>query len=208
MARRIAARRQKPQAFLSASAIGFYGDRQDQIVTEEDGMGNGFLAHLCAEWEAAARPVEQVGIRLVQMRIGIALTPKGGALKTLLGPARFGLIGPLGNGDQYMSWLSINDLIWAIHHIIVTDTLHGPVNICGPEPLTNGDFCKILAAKIGRVSLPAIPAWLLRLRFGEMANEVPLASSLVQPRKLLASGFRFRYPCLDTALDYLLGTMK
>lgn len=208
LARRIAARRQKPQAFLSASAIGFYGDRQDQIVTEADPMGNDFISHVCAEWEAATRPVAQVGIRLVQMRIGIALTPKGGALKTILGPARLGLIGPLGSGSQYMSWLSINDLIWAIHHVAMTETLHGPVNICGPEPLTNSDFCRILAAKIGRVCLPAIPAWLLRLRFGEMANEIPLASTRVQPRKLLASGFCFRSPCLDTALDYLLGTME
>lgn len=207
LAEKIAARGQKPQAFLSASAIGFYGHRRDEMLTEESGVGPDFISQVCAAWEAAAQPAATAGIRLALLRIGVALTPKGGALQTMLGPARFGIIGSLGSGDQYVSWLSINDLVWAIHHIALASDLHGPVNICAPSPLTNRDFVTILAAKRGRIPLPAIPAGLLRLRFGAMADEVPLASTRVRPEKLLASGFRFRYPSLDAALDYLLGTI-
>ncbi len=207
LAEKIAARSQKPQAFLSASAIGFYGHRPDEILTEESCMGGDFISQVCAAWENAASPAATAGIRLALLRIGVALTPKGGALQTMLGPAKFGIIGPLGSGRQYMSWLSINDLVWAIHHIVCTEELRGPINICAPEPVTNRAFVKILATKIGRPTLPAIPAALLRLRFGEMADEIPLASSRVMPEKLLASGFRFRYPSLDHALNYLLGTI-
>lgn len=207
LAEKIAARSQKPQAFLSASAIGFYGHRQDKTLTEESSAGTAFISQVCAAWEEAAKPVATAGIRLALLRIGVALTPKGGALQAMLGPAKFGIIGALGSGRQYMSWLSINDLIWAINHIVLTKELHGPINICTPEPLTNSDFVKTLASKIGRPTLPALPASLLRLRFGEMADEVPLASTRVLPEKLLASGFRFRYPSLGNALDYLLGTI-
>ncbi len=207
LAEKMAARSKKPRAFLSASAIGYYGNRHDEVLGEESSAGTDFISRVCADWEAAARPAAQAGIRLALMRIGVALTPKGGALQTMLGPAKFGIIGPFGNGCQYMSWLSINDLIWAIYHIALTEELDGPVNICSPEPLTNLDFVKTLAAQIGRPTLPAIPAALLRLRFGTMADEVPLASTRVFPGKLLANGFRFRYPSLAQALPYLLGTI-
>lgn len=207
LAEKIAARSQKPQAFLSASAIGYYGHRHDEVLTEESCAGTDFISQVCADWEEAAQPAAKAGIRLALLRIGVALTPKGGALQTMLGPAKFGVIGPLGPGSQYMSWLSISDLIWAIHHIAFTDSLHGPINICAPQPLSNRDFVTTLAAKLGRPTLPAIPAALLRLRFGAMADEIPLASTRVMPEKLLASGFRFRYPSLGNALDYLLGTI-
>ena len=207
LAEKIVGRSQRPQAFLSASAIGFYGHRQDEFLTEESSGGDDFISKVCAAWEDAASPAKDAGVRLALLRIGVALTPKGGALQTMLGPAKFGIIGALGSGSQYMSWLSINDLIWAIHHIVFTEELKGPINICAPEPLSNRDFVKILAAQIGRPTLPAIPAALLRLRFGDMANEIPLASTRVMPEKLLASGFRFRYPSLDNALNYLLGTI-
>ncbi|MEN8256783.1 MAG: TIGR01777 family oxidoreductase [Thermodesulfobacteriota bacterium] len=207
LAEKMAQRLQKPRAFLSASAIGFYGNRHHDLLTEKSPMGTDFISEVCADWEAAALPAQEAGIRLALLRIGVALTPKGGALQAMLGPAKFGIIGALGSGRQYMSWLSINDLIWAIHHIAMQEELGGPINICAPEPLPNRNFIKILAAKIGRPLIPAIPASLLRLRFGEMADEIPLASTRVMPEKLLASGFRFRYPSLGTALDYLLGTI-
>lgn len=207
LAEKISERSQKPQSFLSASAIGFYGHRKDELLVESTSAGTDFISRVCAEWEAAARPVERAGIRLALLRIGVALTPRGGALKTMLDPARFGIIGPMGSGNQIISWLSINDLVWAIHHIIYREELQGPINICSPLPVTNRNLVKVLAAKIGRLTLPPIPAPVLRLRFGEMADEIPLASTRVLPEKLLASGFRFRYPSLGEALDYLLGTI-
>lgn len=207
LAEKIAARSQKPRAFLSASAIGYYGHRQNEILSEKEPVGTDFISQVCEQWERAAQPAAEAGIRLALLRIGVALTPKGGALQSMLGPAKFGILGPLGSGRQYMSWISINDLVWAIYHIAIKDDLCGPINICAPEPLANHDFVKTLARKIGRPTLPAIPASLLRMRFGEMADEVPLASTRVVSEKLLASGFRFRYPSLNTALNYLLGTI-
>ncbi len=208
LAEKTAARRQKPQAFLSASAIGFYGHRQDEILSEKSPGGMNFISRVCAEWEGATQTVRRAGVRVALLRIGVALTPKGGALQTMLGPARLGIIGPLGTGSQYMSWIAINDLVWAIHHIVFNAALEGPINICAPTPLTNREFVNILAAKMGRRTLPAIPAGLVRLCFGAMADEIPLASTRVRPEKLLASGFGFRYRSLDQALDYLLSALR
>jgi uncharacterized protein (TIGR01777 family) len=194
-----------PKVLVCASAIGYYGDRGEEVLTEESAAGSGFLAEVCRAWEGAAEPARQKGIRVVHLRFGVVLSPAGGALAKMLPPFRLGLGGPLGHGRQYMSWIAIDDAVGAIQHALNVAALQGPTNAVAPSPVTNQQFTKTLGKVLGRPTLFPMPAFAARLMFGEMADELLLASARVQPTKLLSTGYAFRYPDLEAALRHLLG---
>jgi len=194
-----------PQALVCASAIGYYGDRGETILREESAPGTDFLAEVCQAWEAAAAPAAQRGIRVVYLRFGVVLSAAGGALAKMLTPFRLGVGGVIGSGQQYMSWVALDDVLGAIHHALMTETLHGPVNVVAPQPVTNQEFTKTLGKILGRPTVVPLPAFVARLAFGEMADALLLASTRVVPERLLASGYAFRYPELEGALRHLLG---
>ncbi len=193
-----------PKTMICASAIGFYGNRGDEELTEESGPGTGFLADLCQKWEEATLAIDNRGTRVVHCRFGAVLGTKGGALKKLLTPYRLGLGGKLGSGNQFFSWIAIDDLVGAAYHCLMNDTLSGPVNFVAPQAVRQREFAKLLAKKLGRPAFCRVPAPLLKLILGEMAEEMLLSSQRVVPKKLLALGYRFRYPDLKAALDHLL----
>lgn len=195
---------QPPKIFLCASAIGIYGNRGDETLSEESAPGSGFLAETGVAWEKACEPAIQKGLRVVNLRTGIVLSPKGGALKLMLTPFRLGLGGVLGDGKQSMSWISLSDEVAAIHHTLVTDSLRGPVNLVSPNPVTNREFTKTLGAVLHRPAIIPVPAFAVQLLFGEMGQELLLASTRVEPRRLKSTGYRFLDPDLDTALRSLL----
>ena len=201
----LAGLKQPPRVLVCASAIGYYGDRGDELLTEESALGTGFLAGVCREWEAAAASAVQKGIRVVHLRFGMVLSGVGGALAKLLPPFKMGLGGVLGTGRQYVSWIALDDLFGVIAHALTTEALQGPVNAVAPNPVTNQEFTRTLGRILGRFTLLPIPAVAARLTFGEIADEVLLASQRVQPTRLLATGYRFRYPELEGALRHLLG---
>jgi uncharacterized protein (TIGR01777 family) len=194
----------RPGALVSASAVGFYGDRGDEILTEDSPPAKDFLARLCQEWEAATQPASRAGIRVVHLRLGMILSPAGGALKKMLLPFKLGVGGRIGSGKQYVSWIGIDDAIGAIHHAACTESLQGPVNAVSPTPVANSEFARILARVLSRPAIFPTPAFAMRLAFGEMADALLLASARVVPTRLQASGYRFRYPQLEAALRYLL----
>jgi uncharacterized protein (TIGR01777 family) len=204
LAEAVAALDRKP-AFISASAIGIYGDRGDEEVDESSAAGSGFLADVCKEWEAATKPASTAGVRVINARIGIVLTPKGGALGAQLPAFRFGAGAVLGGGQQWVSWITISDLVRAFHHALVTEELSGPVNLIAPHPVTNREFGRTLAKVLRRPFLMTLPGVALRLMFGEMADAAMLASTRVRPRQLLDTGFAFDHPQLGPALRALLG---
>jgi len=193
-----------PKIFLSASAIGYYGHCGNAHITESNPPGEDFLATLCRDWEAASQPAAEAGIRLARMRIGIVLSPQGGALAQMLPLFRLGLGGPLGAGRQYMSWIHIQDILGAILHILETGALSGPVNLVGPNPATNRELSRALGRALGRPAILPAPATALRLAFGEMADAALLSSARVIPEKLLETGYEFKFPDLDAALRDLL----
>lgn len=193
-----------PKALVCASAVGFYGDRRDEILNEESSNGSGFLSEVCQEWENAAKIAKQAGIRVVNLRFGMVLSANGGALAKMLFPFKVGMGGRLGSGNQYMSWIAIDDVVEAIHHALTTDTLHGPVNVTSPNPVTNNTFTKTMGTVLGRPTLFPMPAFAACLVFGQMAEELLLSSVRVEPRKLIDSGYQFKYPELKNALCHLL----
>lgn len=193
-----------PQIFISASACGYYGDRGEEVLTEESQIGRGFLPHVCCEWEKAAMEMKERGIRLVHTRFGVVIGPNGGMLQKILFPYKLGLGGKLGSGEQWMSWIALEDLVRSMDHILSSDIIEGPVNLVSPNPVRQKDFSKTLAHLIHRPSFFSIPAWALRLVLGQMANEMLLASARVSPMKLLASNFSFHYPDLQGALHKAL----
>jgi len=195
----------KPKTFLCASAIGYYGDRGDEILSEDAPAGSGFLADVCKNWEAEALRLEREGVRVVRLRIGIVLSPKGGALQKMLGFFKAGLGSPLGSGTQWMSWISLDDLVSSIFHCLKNENIHGAVNACSPEPVTNLEFSKTLSGVLHRPSAPRVPAFALRLLLGELADSLLLASTRVNPAVLVNSGFHFSRRNLEGALKYLLG---
>lgn len=197
-----------PRVLVSASAIGFYGDQGDRELTEESPSGSGFLPEVCQEWEAATEAAKKAGIRVVQLRFGVILSPGGGALAKMLTPFRLGLGGRIGNGRQWMSWIALDDVVGCVHHALATESLRGPVNAVAPRPVTNREFTKTLGKVLWRPTLFPMPGFMARLAFGEMANELLLASTRVLPRALLDSGFRFLYGDLESALRHLLGKDK
>lgn len=195
----------KPRVFICASAIGFYGNRGDEILGEKSPMGRGFLPEVCGEWEDATRTAVTAGIRTVNIRIGLVLSPQGGALGSMLTPFKLGLGGRVGSGQQWWSWIHIDDIIGAIHHAIRTESLTGPVNLVGPNAVRNVEFTKVLASVLKRPAIFPVPAFALRLAFGEQAaDEMLLASLRVQPGKLGSSGYAFRFPALRPALENLV----
>ncbi len=197
-----------PRVLVAASAIGVYGDRGEEILTEASSTLDAprdFLSEVGREWEAATEPARAAGIRVVLLRFGIVLSPAGGALGRMLLPFRLGLGGPLGSGRQYMSWVAIDDLLGAIHHAMMTETLAGPVNATAPQPVTGRVFATTLGRVLERPALLPVPALALRLAFGEMADVALLSSTRVLPVRLQESGYHFRYPELEGALRYLLG---
>ncbi len=193
-----------PQVLVCASAVGYYGNRGDETLTEESGAGTGFLAETGQEWEAACRPAADAGIRVVNLRLGIILEPSGGALQRMLPPFRMGLGGPLGNGRQWMSWISRDDVVGVILHALANPALKGPINTVSPNPVANLEFTRALGKALHRPAIFPVPPFALRLLFGEMADEALLASARAVPKKLTESGYAFRDPELLPALTRML----
>jgi len=204
LARALAQAKVKPKVFVSASAIGYYGDRSDEVLNEDSASGTGFAANLARDWEQATKPAADAGIRTVRIRIGIVLARHAGALAQMLPPFRAGIGGRVGRGKQWMSWIDLADLIGAVQHILQTDALSGPVNLVGPDPVTNIQFTKTLASVLHRPALFPVPAFVMRLAFGEMADELLLASDRVEPKRLRDSGYAFRFPTLRSSLEHIL----
>jgi len=194
-----------PRCLVSASAVGFYGDRGQEILREDSPAGTGFLPEVCTGWERAAQPVTAGGIRLVTLRIGIVLSSRGGALARMLLPFRLGLGGRIGSGRQYMSWIDLDDLIRIFRHSMATDSLSGPVNAVAPNPVTNREFTRALARILSRPAIFVMPAFAARIALGEMAEELLLASARVLPAALLGSEFSFQFPQIEAALAHALG---
>jgi uncharacterized protein (TIGR01777 family) len=193
-----------PQTFLCASAIGYYGDRGDEVLTEESASGQGFLAEVCRRWEAATGPAAEGGIRVVNMRFGVVLSRRGGALGQMLTPFKLGAGGVLGSGNQYISWIALGDLVDAILFLLDAGSVSGPVNLVAPHPVTNRQFTKALGTAIGRPTIVPMPAFAARLAFGEMADEMLLASTRVAPARLTDAGFKPRWETIDRALAHVL----
>lgn len=194
-----------PQVLVTASAIGFYGPQREETLDESSAPGKGFLAELCRAWEGATEIAADSGIRVVSLRIGFVLSAAGGGLAKMLTPFKLGLGGRVGSGTQVLSWIAIDDLVEAIHHVLTHDDLRGPVNATSPNPVTNAEFTGALGSVLGRPTIFPLPEFAARLAFGEMADEILLASQNVVPAKLLASGFKFNYPELVLALRRVLG---
>jgi uncharacterized protein (TIGR01777 family) len=205
LAQALANAKVKPQVFISSSAIGYYGDRADEILKEESSAGSGFLPDVCREWEAATEAAATAGLRTVQIRTGIVLSTTGGALAKMLPPFKLGLGGILGNGRQWMSWIDIQDMVDGIQHILKSDQLRGPVNMVAPAPVTNLEFTKTLGSVLSRPTIFPVPAFMVKLAFGEMGETVLLGSQRVEPRKLVASGYSFRFRELGESLRAMLG---
>lgn len=205
IARTIAALPVRPKVLLSASAVGFYGNCLDCCMREEDRAGSDFISDVCTRWEHAARPAEEAGIRTVFLRIGVVLTPRGGALQRLLTTAPLGFARRFGSGEQYISWIGINDMVGALLHALTCETLAGPVNIAAPQPTTNSELMQTLARVLRRPLLPPIPADLLKTLYGQMASEVLLGGCRVATDKLQQSGYTFRHAELAATLRHLLG---
>jgi len=192
-----------PRVLICASAIGYYGDRGDETLTEESVPGEGFLPDICVEWEQASEPARQAGIRVVNMRIGVVLARDGGALAKMVLPFRFGLGGRHGTGRQYMSWIALDDVVAAIAYLLSAEDTHGAVNVVSPNPVTNSQFTIALGRALGRPTVLHVPAFVLRAAFGQMGEELMLSSTRVEPARLKASPFEFRYAELDEALRSL-----
>lgn len=204
LAESLAKAKDRPRVLITASAIGYYGDRSDEVLREDGNSGAGFLAEVCREWEAASQAAAAAGIRTVRIRIGVVLSPVGGALQKMLPAFRIGVGGRIGSGLQWMSWIHVQDLVGAVHHILKSDLLQGPVNLVAPQPVTNAEFTKTLAAALSRPAVFPVPALVVKLAFGQMGEEVLLASQRVEPAKLIASGYPFQYSELRKALDGVL----
>lgn len=205
VAKALAQTQAKPEVFICASAIGFYGNRGDEILEESSSGGHGFLPEVCGEWEEASRIASDAGIRTVNIRIGLVLSRTGGALEKMLLPFKLGVGGPLGSGRQWWSWIHIDDIVGAIRHAIGSESVSGPVNLVSPNPAPNAEFTSTLATLLRRPAFLTVPEFALRLAFGKMAaNELLLASERVKPARLEASGYSFRFPALRQALENLV----
>jgi uncharacterized protein (TIGR01777 family) len=195
---------QSIRILISGSATGYYGDRGDEILREDSSSGQAFTSELCRQWEGATEGAAATDIRTVQIRLGVVLSAAGGALKKMLLPFRMGMGGNVSNGRQWFSWVDAQDVVGAIQHILKTESLRGPVNLVSPNPVTNAEFTKTLASVLSRPAVFPMPAFAARLAFGQMADELLLASQRVEPAKLKASGYVFQKPDLRKALEYML----
>lgn len=203
LARTLAGLDRPPRTLLSASAIGYYGDAGDRLLDETADAGTGFLAEVGQAWENATRPAAEAGIRVAVMRTGVVLSPTGGALAKMLPVFRAGLAGRLGSGRQWMSWISLDDAVGAIHHLLLDD-VSGPVNLVAPAPVTNAEFTRTLARLLRRPAFLPVPAVALRIVVGRLADEALLASTRVLPGRLLEQGYAFHHPTLHEALQNVL----
>jgi uncharacterized protein (TIGR01777 family) len=194
-----------PKVMVCASAVGYYGDRGNELLTEESAPGSDFLADVCKAWESAADPARQTGIRVVHTRLGIVLSPKGGALGTTLPIFKLGAGGRIGSGRQYWSWVALDDVVGSIVHSLTNETMSGPVNVGSPNPLTNAEYTRVLGRVLNRPTLFPLPASAARLALGEVADALLLASQRMEPAKLKNTGYAFRYPELEGTLRHLLG---
>jgi uncharacterized protein len=204
LAQALAQAKLKPKVFVCGSAIGYYGSRADEVLKEASAPGAGFLPDVCRDWEAATRPAIDAGIRTAQIRTGIVLSPKGGALGAMLTPFKFGVGGRIGDGKQWMSWIDVQDMVGAIHHILKNDLLQGPVNMVAPKPVMNVEFTKTLASVLSRPAIFPVPKFAVKLGFGEMGETVLLGSQRVEPAQLVATGYPFRFRELRDSLVALL----
>src|SRR5919205_969863 len=195
----------KPGVLVSASATGFYGDRGAEVLREESASGDDFLSEVCREWEKATLAASQAGIRVVHLRIGVVLSAEGGALQKMLTPFKLGLGGKVGGGEQYMSWITLEDLVGVIRRAIEDEALRGPVNTVAPQQVTNEEFTKALGRALGRPTIFAVPAFAARLAFGETADALLLASTRVEPARLKEVGYQFKHPEIEEALRSVLG---
>ncbi len=198
----------RPQTLLSASAIGFYGDRGDDVMNESAEPGNDFISDVCRQWEDAAGSAVEAGIRVVHMRIGVVLTPEGGALKKMLPLFQMGLGGRIASGRQYLSWIGMDDAVGAVYHLLMRPDVSGPVNLVAPNPVTNGDFTRILGRALSRPAILPVPAVMIKAAFGEMGKEVALAGTRVDPEQLLKINYPFQYPELYPYLQHALGKLS
>jgi uncharacterized protein (TIGR01777 family) len=194
----------QPRIFISASAIGYYGNRGDEVLTETSSPGEGFLADVSRAWEAATNVASEAGIRVINLRIGLVLAPDGGALKPLLLAFKLGLGGRIGDGKQYWSWISLADVVGAILFAVENDSLQGPVNLAGPEPSSNEEFVRALGKELHRPTIFPLPAWVVRTLMGEMGDAALLGSARVVPAKLQAAGYKCIHPDLKSALHAAL----
>jgi len=193
-----------PRTFVSASAIGFYGNRGDELLTESSAPGDDFLAKVCAEWEDATALATEKGIRVVNARFGVILDTNGGALKKMLPPFRMGVGGKVGSGKQWMSWIALDDVVGGIQFALANDSTKGPVNFVAPVPVTNAEFTKTLGRVLSRPTIFPIPAFAIKLLFGEMGEALLLGGQRVAPERLVAEGYEFSYPQLEQALVHIL----
>jgi uncharacterized protein len=193
-----------PEVFVSASAIGYYGNQGSSILNEKSPAGSGFLADVCQEWEEATQDAKERGIRTVNLRIGMVLDSHGGALKKMLTPFKLCLGGVMGSGAQYISWITLNDLIGVIFYLLKQTNISGPVNGVSPQPVTNKEFTKTLGSVLHRPTILAMPAPIVSMLFGEMGDEILLSSQRVKPEVLLEKGYRYQNPELKGALEQLL----
>lgn len=193
-----------PAVFLSASAIGYYGDRGDELLTEQSGPGDGFLPSVCIEWENATKPAIEKRIRTVNTRFGIILDRKEGALAKMLPPFQMGIGGKVGNGKQWMSWIALDDVVGGLKFLMAETSVNGPVNFVAPNAVTNAEFTKVLGRVLSRPTFFPVPAFGARLAFGEMADALLLSSQKVKPGVLQEKGFQFSWPTLEPVLKHLL----
>ena len=204
LASALAQAEEKPKVFVCGSAIGYYGDRGDEVMREESAPGTGFLAEVCREWEEAATPAVQAGIRTAHIRTGIVLSPKGGALGAMLAPFKLGLGGRTGDGRQWMSWIDVQDMVGGIHHILRNEVMQGAVNMVAPKPVRNAEFVSTLAGVLSRPAIFPMPGFVVKAMFGEMGEELLLSGQKVEAGKLISSGYLFRYGELRESLEGLL----
>ncbi len=194
----------KPRVFLSGAAIGFYGNRGNEEMDEAGQPGTGFLADVCRQWEQASLSAANAGIRTLQIRIGVVLSPKGGMLKKVITPFKWGLGGVVGNGNQYISWVTLEDICRMVPFLLENETISGPVNLVSPNPVTNREFTKTLGSLLHRPTIFPLPAFAARLLFGQMADDLMLSSTRVKPGKLMDAGYDFVHPQLNQALTSLM----
>lgn len=202
LAHALASLENPPKHFLCASAIGYYGNQGDTVLTESSPPGSGFLASVCKEWENATQPAADAGIRVVHLRLGVVLSADGGALPLMLKPFKMGVGGQVGNGKQYMAWITRDDLVGIVLYILDHQSLAGPVNVVAPDPVTNKEFTKIMGKVLNRPTAIPTPAFAVRMALGEMADEMLLTSARVVPEKLKDAGFAYKHPDLETALRH------
>ena len=196
--------RKPPRVLVSASAVGYYGDRGGEILREDSGPGTGFLAETSVAWENAAQPAAQAGIRVVHPRFGLVLTTQGGALQKMLLPFKMGVGGVIGSGKQYWSWITLDDVIGGMLHLLLTESLRGGVNLVAPNCVTNREFTKALGRALSRPTIFPVPAFAARLLLGEMADGLLLSSARIEPTQLTASGYKFRHVEIEAALQAVL----